>query len=181
MSTRLTDARFRILAMMVANKADDTDANASGATATLAEGSNADTFQLANITKFKINGVLKAKAATDNIAWLSWDTSNEPVIKLNPSAGLAEKCRMLVLINAAGTVTVRQSEVVLATADDPDYPAMPTNGLYATMGGINVETDDSTTFTFGATGADLTDEGDTVTYDQFTWPTSGPSHLNFLT
>lgn len=179
MSSRLTDARWRHVAMMIANSCVDLDADTATATAALEIGGTASKFKLGNITKYNVNGVQYVKASTDNIEFASWDTTNEPLVDFNAAGDTALKCLVLVLINAAGTVTVRQSEIVAAADDDPDLPAMPTNGLYASMGSITIETNAATAFAFTTTL--LSAAGITDTYTSHTWPTSGPSHLNFIT
>lgn len=130
-----------------------TRANFSLGSAGLAEGTNANTFQIANIVHYNINGRSYRKAITDNLAF---------------SAGTAlatrQACVFWVLIDTAGTVTTSQSSIVSgSTAADYVQQAFepPVVSDKAVIGAIVVETRNAATFTPGSTDLGASDVIDT--------------------
>lgn len=133
------------------------------AKATLAEGTNANTIKVTNSAgiDFAIDGVMYSKATTDNIA-----------MDALAIQAVSTTCLYLVMINAAGTVSMKKGTEV-ATADLAagskvlQWPAC--DALKAPIGAIKIVTNSSATFTNGST--DLSASGITATfYDLLTVP-----------
>lgn len=125
----------------------------------LAEGTNANTFQIANITHFVIDGRAFRKAVTDNIAFAVATGTAHVALAAH------QVCVFWILINAAGTVTAFQSEIKTASTGvgyEPGAFAIPDRDSVAVIGGILVQTAAATTFTAGST--DLGAAGVTDTY-----------------
>jgi hypothetical protein len=122
----------------------------------LAEGTNANTFQIANITHYVIDGRAFRKAVTDNIAFAVATGTTHVALAAN------QVCVFWILINAAGTVTALQSEIKTASTGvgyEPGAFPVPERELVAVLGGILVQTG-ATTFTAGSTdlgAANVTD------------------------
>ena len=114
----------------------------------LAEGTNANTIQVAAAVDYCIDGVVYLKAITDNIAMTAL-----------PVQAISTFCKYLVSINAAGTVALTQGNIA-ATAALALVPALPADS--APLGYVQVATNGSTTFTSGTT--DLGAAGITDTY-----------------
>lgn len=130
------------------------------AKAGLAEGTNANTIQIAAPNgagiDFAIKGVAYHKADTDNIA-------------LTAAAAQAAltTCLYLIQINAAGTVSSKKGEAVLnadldagrvvAHWPEPDVDKCP-------IGGLKIRCNNAATFTAGSTDLGATDVVDTF-YD----------------
>lgn len=109
----------------------------------LAEGTNANTFQIANAVPFVIKGRSYLKAATDNIAFSAGHTA----------LAASQTCIFAVCINAAGTVSTVQSEIVanadLGVTKAIQCPDIPDN--LACLGHIQVSTNASGAFTPAST------------------------------
>lgn len=105
--------------------------------AVVAEGTNAATIKTTNAISFMIDGVLYAKAATDNIA-----------VTAASVQAVSTKCMYLVSITAAGAVVVTKGTAVGASENAylPDLPAGN-----APVGAFRIVTDGVTTFTAGTT------------------------------
>lgn len=119
----------------------------------LAEGTSANTIQIAAAAAFCINGVLYAKAITDNIAMTACDTQAADT-----------NCLYLVSVDAAGTVTITKGDEVSTTDITNDIvglniPELPADN--APIGMFKIVTD-AVTFTSGTT--DLSASGVTDTY-----------------
>jgi hypothetical protein len=114
----------------------------------LAEGTNANTIQIAAAVDYCIDGVVYLKAITDNIAMTAL-----------PVQAISTFCKYLVSIDAAGTVTLTQGNIA-ATAALALVPSLPADS--APLGYVQVATDAATTFTSGTT--DLGAAGITDTY-----------------
>lgn len=113
----------------------------------LAEGTNANTLQVATAFNYRIGNLIYTKAITDNIAMTALAVQ-----------AVSTFCKYLVSINAAGTVTLTKGTEV--ATDASVLPAVPASNC--AVGYINVATDGSTTFTSGTT--DLGAAGITDTY-----------------
>ena len=102
--------------------------------AVLAEGTNANTFKTTAIVHYSIAGDMYTKAATDNIAFA---TAGDAFVA---QADLTS-CLYRVLINAAGTVVVRQGTAILTASIGPDTPLVPPAGKasHITLGFIRVD------------------------------------------
>ena len=129
----------------------------------LAEGTNANTYQTANTITFVTDGVLRSKAATNNVAF-SAGHATVPV---------SSSCLYLVCLDSGGNFSTVAGRAVL-TADvtagtaSLQWPAAPVD--VAVVGAIRVDTNASATFTPGS--VDLSASGITDTfYDLFAVPT----------
>lgn len=111
----------------------------------LAEGTNANTILLGNITHYVIDGRAYRKAVTDNVAFAA-----APGTVLTALAA-HQVCVFFVLLNAAGTVLVQQSEIKPASTAPSGYEpgafAIPDRGDSAVIGALRVQTAAATTFT----------------------------------
>lgn len=120
----------------------------------LAEGTNANTFQIANILHYVINGRAYRKAATDNLDFTSGHTS----------LAAKQTCAFFVILDSSGNVTTQQSTVKDSSAD-PDYIAgaweWPHVTDKAVVGAIVVRTDNSAVFVPNTTDLGATDVVDT--------------------
>lgn len=129
--------------------------------AILAEGTNANTFKTTAAVPYTIGGFAYSKAATDNIAFAMHASAT---IKTVP---VSSTILYLICVDASGTVTVVQSDIVL-TADLGDNLALqipPVPDDVVPIGMIKVQTNASTTFTPATT--DLGAGGITDTYYDF--------------
>ena len=91
------------------------------------------------------------------------------------SLAASQKCLVAFTVNAAGDFTSYQSSIVAASADDPEWPAIPIT--QACFGGVKIETSSSGTFVFGT--EDLNDAQVTDTYYDFNGlPNTGPSAVS---
>ena len=122
--------------------------NRSFGAAGLAEGTNAQTLQIAAAIDYCIDGVAYLKAITDNIA-----------MDALPEQPISTFAKYLASINAAGTVALTQGNIA-ATAALALVPELPDDS--APVGYFQIGTDGSTTFTSGTT--DLSAAGITETY-----------------
>lgn len=114
----------------------------------LAEGTNANTIQVAAAVDYCINGVNYLKAITDNIA-----------MNALAEQAVSTFCKYLVTIDAAGAVLLVKGNEA-ATAALALVPAI--GDAYVPLGYVQVATNGSTTFTSGTT--DLGAAGITDTY-----------------
>lgn len=141
----------------------------------LAEGTNAGTFKTTAATVYTVNGKIFAKAATDNIAFATAGDAfyTQPVLST---------AYYIVLINAAGTVTVLQGRPSTLTALDGNKPgALPNipdavSALNAVLGVLKVVVANAATFLPGTTDLSATDVSDTWT-DLMAIPAGGHSDL----
>jgi hypothetical protein len=131
--------------------------NMSLGSAGLAEGTNANTFQLAALLHFVIAGRAYRKAITDNIAMAVFPGTAFVALANH------QVCTLFVMIDAAGTVTILQSAIKTASTGAGYVPgAFEWPGDYpdhACIGAIKVQTA-ATTFTPAATdlgAANVTD------------------------
>lgn len=131
--------------------------NYSLGSAGLAEGTNANTFQVANIVHYVINGRSYRKAVTDNIAFAA-GTFTAFVTQA------AQKiAAYFFFIDTAGAITVKQSAQV-ANAQVAGYVAgafdWPDEPNLACIGAMLLTTNTAATFTPGSTdlgAADVVD------------------------
>jgi hypothetical protein len=87
----------------------------------------------------------------------------------------SQKCLVAFCTDAGNTPFTVQSSVVAASADDPEWPAIPTTAVC--FGGVKIETSSSGTFVFGT--EDLNDAEVTDTYYDFNGrPPTGPSSVD---
>ncbi len=130
--------------------------NFSLSSAGLAEGTNANTFQLAALTHYVIDGRAYRKAITDNIAFAVATGTTHTALANH------QVCVFFILINAAGTVTALQSDIKTASTGsgyEPGAFGWPDRADVACIGAIKVQTA-ATTFTAGSTdlgAANVTD------------------------
>jgi hypothetical protein len=122
----------------------------------LAEGTNANTYQTANTITFVTDGVLRSKAATNNVAF-SAGHATVPV---------SSSCLYLVCLDSGGNFSTVAGRAVLtaevtAGVRGLEWPAAPV-GEIAVVGAIRVDTNASATFTPGS--VDLSASGITGTY-----------------
>jgi hypothetical protein len=134
--------------------------NMSLGAAGIAEGTGANTFQIANITHYVIAGRAYRKAITDNIAMAAFSGTSFVALGNN------QVCALFVMINAAGTVTLLQSSVKTASTGSGYVPGAfewpgDIDG-FACIGALRVTTGAAGTFTPGAT--DLSAAGVTGQY-----------------
>lgn len=135
----------------------------------IAEGTNANTLQLARAVDAVIGGRAVRKAATDNIAFAAFSGSFTAL-------AAKETCAFFHMMNAAGTVTQIQSAIKPSSAQ-ASYMAgaweWPQRDGYVCLGATVVRTDNSATFTPGSTDLGATDVVDTH-YDALPGVTSKP-------
>lgn len=122
----------------------------------VAEGTNANTFKTSNAISYTIAGRAYYKAATDNLAFSA-----------GTALGASKVCAFFVLIDAAGTVTTEQSDIVSPspTGDVARALEIPNPTDKAVVGAIIVQTGSSAAFTPAST--DLSAAGVTDTYVNF--------------
>jgi len=124
----------------------------------LAEGTNSGTFKTVNTLTFTNNGVLKSKAATDNL-----------VFNTGTALGNSQACLFAVWIDGSGNVTTTQGPIV--AAGDPCPVPSQTTANVTLVGLAKVTTSSAATFTPGTT--DLSASGITdVFYDCMDMPGS---------
>lgn len=116
----------------------------------LAEGTNANTFKTTNAVNYSIDGVVYAKAATDNIAFAAVSGS----VFAAQAAG--ETRYYLFQIDSAGAITVKQS------AAGGEIPAV--DASRCALGAMKIVCNNAATFTPGSTDLGATDVVDTF-YD----------------
>jgi len=115
----------------------------------LAEGTTANTIQIAAVIDFMIGELLYSKAITDSIAMTACAVQ---------AAGTT--CMYLITLNAAGTVVITKgTEQITGSLGNLLWPTQPSNT--AVIGAIKVATA-TNPFTSGST--DLSAAGVTVTY-----------------
>lgn len=126
----------------------------------LAEGTNANTFQIANILHFVINGRAYRKAVTDNIAFAAETALTSAFV-----AQAAKKvCVYFFFIDSGGTVTVSQGTQYAATTEQDyvsraiDWPQVTDKACF---GAMKIQTNNSATFTPASTDLGATDVVDT--------------------
>ena len=128
----------------------------------LTVGTTSTKIKIATAIGYAINGVLYAKAITDNIALTAADAQ-----------AVSTSCLYLVCIDAAGTVsTVKGTEVL--TADITSGKAVltwpqPSSNDVVAIGAVRVDTSASVTFIAGTTALDAAGITDTY-YDLFAIP-----------
>lgn len=140
--------------------------NFSIGNAALAEGTNANTFQIAAAVSFVIGGLAYTKAIADNIAFAVATGTTHTALANH------QVCVFFILVNSAGTVTALQSAIkVASTATATAYEAgafgWPELADVACIGAIKVQTA-ATTFTAGSTdlgAASVTDTYYNVAFD----------------
>lgn len=126
----------------------------------LAEGTNANTFQIANILHYAINGLSYRKAVTDNIAFAAETALTAAFTAL----AAKQTCLFFFFIDSAGAVTAVQSEIRAATTEASyvkkaiDWPSVADKACF---GALKVQTNNSATFTPGSTDLGATDVVDT--------------------
>lgn len=120
----------------------------------LAEGTNANTFQIGNAVEFAINGRTYRKAATDNIAFSSGHTA----------LTAKQICAFFVFLDTAGAVSTVQSTIA-NNSQAQSYVAgaweWPQVANKACIGAIVVDAQNSATFTPNSTDLGATDVVDT--------------------
>lgn len=133
------------------------------ASAGLAEGTNANTIQIANNITYLIDGEFKSKAATNNIAMVT--PTGAPAYK---TQAINTTALYSVYIDGAGTVYVKQGDSLLSAAiaagDAKLQYAAPERSM-ALLGFVKIVTNGSTTFT--PASVDLSASGITATYLQY--------------
>lgn len=123
--------------------------NYSLGSAGLAEGTNANTFQIAALLHFVIGGRAYRKAITDNIAMAAFTGTSLTALAAH------QVCAFFAMIDAAGAVTLLQSAIKTASTGDGytpgafEWPRDITG--YACIGAITVQTAAATTFTPAST------------------------------
>lgn len=136
----------------------------------IAEGTNANTFQLARAVDAVIDGRAVRKAATDNIAFSKLGGGSFTAMAAK------ETCAFFHMMNSAGTVTQIQSTIKPSSAQ-ASYQAgaweWPQRDGYVCLGATVVRTDNSATFTPGSTDLGATDVVDTH-YDALPGVTGKP-------
>lgn len=144
--------------------------NMSLGSAGLAEGTNANTFQIAALLHFLIGGRAYRKTITDNIAMVAFTGTSFTALGNN------QVCALFVMINAAGTVTILQSPIKTASTGNGYVPgALEWPGDidgFACIGAIRVTTGAAGTFTPG--GTDLSAAGVTGQYHDVAMDYSKP-------
>jgi len=122
--------------------------------AALAEGTNANTFQIAAAVDFMINGRCYRKAATDNLAFTSGHTS----------LAAKEICAFFVLIDTAAAVTTQQSAIKPNSQAQTYVPGAwewPIVANKACVGAIVVDAQNAAVFVPNTTDLGATDVVDT--------------------
>lgn len=130
------------------------DPNYALGSAGLAEGTNANTFQIANITHYCINGRAYRKAVTDNIAFSGGHTA----LSTN------QTCAFFVWLDSSGNVTTTQSAIKASSSGTSYVPGAwewPKSATLTCIGAIVVRTQNAATFTAGSTDLGATDVIDT--------------------
>lgn len=124
----------------------------------LAEGTNANTFQIVRAFDARIAGRNVRKAATDNIAFAAFTGTSITAL----AAG--QICAFFFMMDAAGTVTVIQSTIKTRpglAAYEAGVWEWPDRDGYACIGALTVRTNGTATFTAGSTDLGATDVVDT--------------------
>lgn len=126
----------------------------------LAEGTNANTFQVANILHYNIAGRSYRKAVTDNIAFAA-----ETSITAAFVAQAAKKvCVYHAFIDSAGAITWTQGTQYDATTEQ-GYQARAIDTPHvsgkACIGALKIQTNNAATFTPASTDLGATDVVDT--------------------
>ncbi len=124
----------------------------------LAEGTNANTLNIATAFEYSIGNRLYAKAATDNVAMTA-----------AAEQAISTYCVYLCSIDAAGAVTVTKGSEV--ATDISVLPAVPASEC--AFAAFKIQTDGATTFTSGTT--DLGATGITETFFDLAFVNSGVS------
>lgn len=135
------------------------DAYALGC-AGLAEGTNANTFQIANILHYVINGRAYRKAVTDNVAFAA-ETS---VTAAFVAQAAKTVCVYHFFIDTNGAVTVTQGTQYPATTEQSYVPRaieIPNVPNKACIGALKIQCNNAATFTPGSTDLGATDVVDT--------------------
>lgn len=126
--------------------------------ADIAEGTNANTLQVATAFDYTVANVLYTKAITDNIAMTA-----------AAEQAISTYCIYLCSIDSSGAVTVTKGSEV--ATDISVLPAVPASEC--AFAAFKIATDGSTTFTSGTT--DLGAAGITETYYDLSFVNSGAS------
>ena len=123
----------------------------------VAEGTNANTFRLVNVTNFSIAGLGYTKGATDNLPFTAGHTA----------LGNSQRCAFFVCLDTAGNVTTIQGNIVTPSPSGEVRNAaeIPNPTDRVVIGAIVVTTGSAATFTPNST--DLSAAGVTGTYYQF--------------
>ncbi len=124
----------------------------------LAEGTNANTFQIQRGFDARINGRNVRKAATDNIAFAAFAGTSFAAQAAGTIAAY------FFMMDAAGTVTVIQSSIKPRPGVSTYVPGVwewPQEPNFACIGALTVRTNGSATFTAGSTDLGATDVVDT--------------------
>lgn len=157
----LPNAVLRGLAKAIFNRAFTTGA--------LAESATALKFKTTATVTYIINGVFKAKTATDNLVFTSGHAS------VNPDVDTAQQCKFLVTLDGSGNVKTIQSAIVAASASEPDLPAVPSGEC--PIGYIKVVT--TAGYAFIPNTTDLSDTGITATFVDLSWVDSGDDSFSY--
>jgi hypothetical protein len=115
----------------------------------ISAGTNAGTFQITATVTYTNNGILRAKSATNNIAF---STGHKNLAN-------SESCLFALWLNAAGDVSTSQGPIV-TTGDPCPVPTAPAANL-TPFGLVKVACSSSQTFTVGTTALGT---GNTATF-----------------
>lgn len=124
----------------------------------LAEGTNANTYQVANITHYVISGRAYRKAVTDNIAMAAFTGTSFTALAAK------QTCAFFVMADTSGNLSLIQSAIVPSSAGTSyekgawEWPNKPD---YACIGAIVIRTDNAATFTATSTDFGASDVVDT--------------------
>ncbi len=124
----------------------------------LAEGTNANTYQIVRAFDARINGRAIRKGATDNIAFAAFTGTSLAA----QSAGTI--AAYFFMMDAAGTVTVIQSAIRVRpglAAYEAGVWEWPDRDNFVCIGALTVRTNGTATFTAGSTDLGATDVVDT--------------------
>lgn len=136
----------------------------------LAEGTNANTFQILRAFDARIDGRAVRKAATDNIAFAAHTGTSFTAL----AAG--QICAFFFMMNAAGTVTQIQSTIKVRpglAAYEAGVWEWPDRDGFVCIGALTIRTNGSATFTAGSVDLGATDVVD-VFFDAVPGVTSKP-------
>lgn len=124
----------------------------------LAEGTAANTFQIATPFAYVIDGRAYHKAATNDIAFAAHSSSALAALAAKKTAVF------FFFINSSGTVTVVQGTTYPATTEQDyvsraiEWPDLASNACF---GALKIQTNNAATFTAGSTDLSATDVVDT--------------------
>lgn len=120
----------------------------------LAEGTNANTFQVLRAFDAIVGGRAVRKAATDNIAFAAHTGTSLTALTAGKISAF------FFMMNAAGTITQIQSSIVAnpaAAGYEPGVWEWPDRDGFVCIGALTVRTNNSATFTAGSTDLGATD------------------------